>query len=497
MVPRFAKVNGVRIAYRVQGDGPPLVLLMGYRLNSAAWPPTFIKQLARRFTVITLDNRGTGLSDKPVKGYAIANMARDVCGLLDELKIAHVHMLGYSMGGAIAQEFVRQFPDRVLSLILCATTAGGSRAKYATSSVVAVMRDLDGLSPEQAARRIWKVTYPPGYLEQHPDLAEAQMRREVALPTPLHAADLQFQAFAEFDGSKALANIRCPTLVLTGDLDELIPPQNALMMAKVIPAAELVVIPGCGHRVLWEATPRCIDLITEFLDSARGASVAMPHAEGNHEHAPAASDALTSAINLLATWPFSLARASFESMALAQQLMMVGSASRFGDGKPIILVPRFLGSDLALFPLSIWLKALGYRPVTTGLSLNLQQSSSEGSLSQVIKSTAQRIGRKAVLITHAFSMRRALRTADLHKQWISDVVIIGAAYRFETEGVRTHVVSAWSALHALTELLRVLRSIDLQLIQTSDLQSLESRFFAGSGQTIDVENLAGSEDGDG
>jgi pimeloyl-ACP methyl ester carboxylesterase len=153
MALHYAKVNGVRITYRVQGQGPPLVLVMGYRLSSNAWPPTFIEQLARRFTVIMLDNRRTGLSDKPVKGYAIANMARDVCGLLDELEIAHVHMLGYSMGGAIAREFVRQFPDRVSSLILCATMAGGPRAKYAKASVVAVMRDLDGLSPEQAARR--------------------------------------------------------------------------------------------------------------------------------------------------------------------------------------------------------------------------------------------------------------------------------------------------------------------------------------------------------
>jgi len=161
MALHHVKVNGVRIAYRVQGEGPPLVLVMGYRLSSSAWPPTFIGQLARRFTVITLDNRGTGLSDKPVKGYAIANMARDVCGLLDELEIAHVHILGYSMGGTIAQEFVRQFPDRVSSLILCATMAGGPRAKYAKASAVAVMRDLDGLSPEQAARRIWKVTYSP------------------------------------------------------------------------------------------------------------------------------------------------------------------------------------------------------------------------------------------------------------------------------------------------------------------------------------------------
>ena len=103
---RFAKANGIKIAYRVQGEGPPLVPVMGYRLNSTAWPEAFIERLARQFTIITFDNRGTGLSDKPVEGYAIANMARDICGLLDELEIARVHMLGYSMGGAIAQEFV-------------------------------------------------------------------------------------------------------------------------------------------------------------------------------------------------------------------------------------------------------------------------------------------------------------------------------------------------------------------------------------------------------
>src|ERR1700755_3487968 len=140
MTTRFATVNSVHIAYSVQGNGPPLVLVMGYRLNSTAWPATFIAQLAQRFTVITLDNRGTGLSDKPVTGYAVANMARDVRGVLDELGFAQVYMLGYSMGGAIAQEFVRQFPHRVKGLILSATMAGGASAGYADAPVVRVMR---------------------------------------------------------------------------------------------------------------------------------------------------------------------------------------------------------------------------------------------------------------------------------------------------------------------------------------------------------------------
>src|ERR1700745_4334434 len=171
-------------------------------------------------------------------------MARDVAGLLDHLEIARTNVLGYSMGGAIAQEFVRQFPDRVKGLILCATMAGGASEPYAETPVVRVMRDLDGLTPEQAARRIWAVTYAPGYLEKHRALAEEQMKREIALPTPLHAADLQFQAFAEFDCSQQLATIKNPTLVLTGDLDRLISPQNSLKIAKLIPVSRLTIVPG-------------------------------------------------------------------------------------------------------------------------------------------------------------------------------------------------------------------------------------------------------------
>jgi pimeloyl-ACP methyl ester carboxylesterase len=336
---RFAKVNGIKIAYRVQGAGPPLVLVMGYRLNSAAWPAAFVETLARQFTVITPDNRGTGLSDKPVHGYAIANMARDIHGLLEELEIPRVHMLGYSMGGGIAQEFVRQFPERVHSLMLCATMCGGARATYAKPSVTRVMREIDGMSPERIARRISQVTYAPAYLERHRALAEDQTRREIAFPTPLHAADLQFQAFAEFDGSTALAEIACPTLVLTGDLDELIPPQNSAMIASIIPNARLVVVPGGGHRVIWEAPDECIDVITEFIRSPSDHPTATRCAGVSQDSSSAASAILASTMESFTALPLALIRAGF---AIFRQSIMVGSASRFGDGKPLVLVPHFL-----------------------------------------------------------------------------------------------------------------------------------------------------------
>ena len=212
MTMRRASVNGVALAYDVRGSGPPLVLIMGYRLNSAAWPAEFVTALAKQFTLLLFDNRGTGLSDKPTSGYALSNMANDVIGLMDHLDIPRANVVGYSMGGAIAQELVCRHPDRVLSLVLVATLCGGSRAIYARSAVMSLMRNLERMTPSDAARRIWTVTYEPSYLAANRDKVERQMQLEIENPTPLHASDLQFQAFADFDSSEALRSMRCRTL---------------------------------------------------------------------------------------------------------------------------------------------------------------------------------------------------------------------------------------------------------------------------------------------
>ncbi len=464
MTVQYADVNGIRIAYGVRGSGPPLVLIMGYRLSSLAWPLAFIEALAARFTVVLFDNRGTGTSDKPTYGYEISNMARDVGGLLDHLEIARANVLGYSMGGAIAQEFVRQFPDRVLALALCATMCGGPRAVYASPSVVRVMRELDGLKPEEIARRIWSVTYSPGYLENHRELAEDQMRREIAAPTPLHAADLQYQAFAEFDCSKALPNVKAPTLVLTGDLDQLVSPQNSKFIASLIPGASLIVIPGCGHRMMWEATDECVAFVTEFLtgvSEGRRDVLTSPVTQEGHSALADYVHFLTPAVELFANWPWMLAGAGVDSMTIARQSIYFGGKAQFGDGKPIILVPD-LGSNLPFLLLSNWLKALGYRPVTAGLSATVDDQS----VADLIRAITQRVGRKAVLVTPASGMQRASAMAEAHKDRVSDIVVLNASQYPDTPpGIRSHfIASGWSLPLAMAKLPQVLRDIRIELI---------------------------------
>jgi pimeloyl-ACP methyl ester carboxylesterase len=464
---RHADVNGIKIAYGILGSGPPLVLIMGYRLPSLAWPLDFIEALADKFTVVLFDNRGTGASDKPTIGYEISNMARDVSGLLDHLEIARTNVLGYSMGGAIAQEFVRQFPERVLGLVLCATMCGGPRATYAPSSVVRVMRELDGLTPEEIARQIWSVTYSPGYLENHRELAENQMRREIAAPTPLHAADLQYQAFAEFDCSKSLPKIQAATLVLTGDLDRLVSPQNSKFIAGLIPGARLIVIPGCGHRMMWEATDECVAFVTEFLTGGydgRRDDTASRVAQGDQNPLADMVNYFTPAVEFFTSWPWMLAGVGADTMTVARQSVYFGGKAQFGDGKPVILVPQ-LDSDLPFRMLSNWLKVLGYRPVTTSLSAKFDDQP----VDDLIRGTTQRIGRKAVLVASASAMQLASAIAEAHSDRVSDVVILDASDHPDVRpGIRFHLISSgWSLFPALGALPQVLRNIRIELMEAA------------------------------
>jgi len=244
-------------------------LIIGYRLHGAAWPKAFVDSLAGHFTVLTFDNRGTGLSEKPASDYALDIMAADVAGLLDGLGWTSAHVLGFSMGGAIAQELAIRNPDRVARLVLFATFPGGLFGIPAPWPVLRRLFVIEGLSPEQAARQVWPVTYSAKYLAAHPDVVEAQMLREIDHPTPDHAARGQSAAIRAFSSGLRLSQIRNETLVATGTEDALVPPGNSRILASRIPGARLALLPGLGHRAIWEAPEEMAELIGDFLVEER------------------------------------------------------------------------------------------------------------------------------------------------------------------------------------------------------------------------------------
>jgi 3-oxoadipate enol-lactonase len=261
----LTKTTGVSLYHEVVGDGPPVCLINGYRLSGAAWPGAFIGRLSTRCSVIVFDNRGTGRSDKPDDGYEFSNQARDVIGLLDDLGLARTHLLGFSMGGAIAQEVAIQYADRVDRLILLATFCGGIWAEHAPLSVISRILVTEGLSAEEAARQSWPVTYSPDYLAANAEEVEQQMRRELEHPTPTIVAQRQTEALRKFDSYRRLPHIRATTLIATGTHDVLVKPRNSAILAARIPRARLETLADLGHRAIWEAPEEIADLIGDFL----------------------------------------------------------------------------------------------------------------------------------------------------------------------------------------------------------------------------------------
>jgi 3-oxoadipate enol-lactonase len=266
----FSTANGQSIYYDVVGTGPAVCLINGYRLSSAAWPPSFISRLSHRCLVIMFDNRGTGRSDKPPAGYEFSEMAKDVIGLLDDLYRPRVHLFGFSMGGAIAQEIAIRYPDRIDHLVLFGAFCGGIWAEPASHDVFKRLLPTGNQTQEEAARQAWPVTYSPEYLAANAEAVEQQMRRELAQPTPLFVAERQMEALRNFDSYRALPRIGATTLVATGAHDVLVKPRNSEILASRIPNARLELLADLGHRAIWEAPEEIADLVSDFLTGPVG-----------------------------------------------------------------------------------------------------------------------------------------------------------------------------------------------------------------------------------
>src|SRR5579863_8901572 len=148
----FVENQGARIYWNEQGQGEPVLLIMGLGYPSNLWHRTR-PLLAQRYRTIAFDNRGVGLSDVPPGPYSIATMASDAAAVLDAAGVSDANVFGVSMGGMIAQEFALQYPQRTRSLILGCTAAGGPHAVLAEPQVLEILM-RQGMTPEEAKEAI-------------------------------------------------------------------------------------------------------------------------------------------------------------------------------------------------------------------------------------------------------------------------------------------------------------------------------------------------------
>ena len=244
-------------------DGTPLLLIMGMSGTALHWGEPFLEQLRRDFDVIAFDHRGVGASTRLGGEITTAQMAADAAALLEALEIESAHVLGISMGGMIAQELVLGWPERVRTLTLGCTYCGGPEGELAPPRVIARLNEaMSSGDRERAIRTGWEVNVSPAFAaddaawQRFRAIAE---RRAVAVPVVL----AQLRACAAHDTSARLGEVRAPTLVVHGTLDELLPVRNGRVIAELVAGSRLEILEGIGHLFFWERPEQSAELLRE------------------------------------------------------------------------------------------------------------------------------------------------------------------------------------------------------------------------------------------
>ena len=259
-------VDGAQIVYRRVGNGRPLLVLNGFAATSADWDPSFIDRLASSNELILLNNRGIGGSTDDGQLFDIEKLADDVAQVIETLGVERASVMGWSMGGFIAQAFAVRYADRVDKVVLLSTDPGGIEADLASHDVWSELLDTSG-TPDEQAKRMLFLLFPTDVAEsfyrQFGDIvAAARARLSVELLNRQAAA---MDAWHRNGLTSQLRDMRVPVLIATGTEDIIIPASNALKLANTIPGAWLAQFPHGGHAFIAQYPQALADLINSFL----------------------------------------------------------------------------------------------------------------------------------------------------------------------------------------------------------------------------------------
>jgi pimeloyl-ACP methyl ester carboxylesterase len=260
---QLAKIGRYQLAYADEGRGFPLLLIHGLAGDHGAWAP----QLAAwrgRFRVIAPDNRGAGRSSQVDEPVSTEDLARDMLGLLDHLGIETAHVVGRSMGGAVAQHMALVAPQRIQSLALCASFA---RLDPLGDRVLSNMREVLEWTGSWAAHARHSVQnfVSARFFNAHPERVAA-IEGLIGGETRLAACYVrQNHACLQHDTLSRLGEIRCPTLILAGGRDPICSLTATRWMSERIPGAHTVIFEDSSHFFLMEEPERFMGVMDEWL----------------------------------------------------------------------------------------------------------------------------------------------------------------------------------------------------------------------------------------
>ncbi|WP_277184521.1 alpha/beta fold hydrolase [Caballeronia sp. BR00000012568055] len=256
---KIAQGRNGPIAYVRFGHGAPLLLITGYRATMSEWNAYFLGELARHHDVIVFENRGIGDS-KAQPGrygpdYGIRDMAADAADLIAALKLSRVDVVGWSMGGMIAQQLALDAPAKVESLTLITTAPPGPQAVPLTPQVQAVLSE----SGAGAFGKIMAVLFPANAVADATQCFVGDMFKPRGYPkasVPDAVAAQQNQAmsrwFADSSAADALRRSPVRALVISGANDDVLNDANGRYLEKLIPRARLITVDDAGHALMYQ-----------------------------------------------------------------------------------------------------------------------------------------------------------------------------------------------------------------------------------------------------
>ncbi len=258
---RVAHTSLGTVGYRIVGSGPPLVMIMGYPATMEDWDPRFVDALARHYRVVVFDNAGIGATQRPPGPLTIDAMARQTGALINTLRLSRPAVLGWSMGGMIAQALAVLDPAQVGRLVLCATFPG-TGATVPSATVAALTR----LAP----RQLETVMFPPNQAKAYDAYTAAVSGFPPAAAPSAAVLAADRRAVAQWWAGKdpagrQTAAISVPTLIADGTADWVDPVANARALDRLIPAARLLFYPDAAHAFLFQDATQFAAAVESFL----------------------------------------------------------------------------------------------------------------------------------------------------------------------------------------------------------------------------------------
>lgn len=259
------RVGDIDVGYKMFGSGDPLFLIMAFKGTMDVWDQRLLQNLASQFRVVIFDNRGMGettVGDMH-KNASIVQFANDTAGLMYALGFKKASVLGWSMGGFIAQELALNHPDKVDRLILYATSCGGKEAVFPEPDVLKNITDTSGSLKEQHDRFAYML-FSKEWIKQVPNYADYFPMTNKS--TPASSIERQWNAIMNWPGAcSRIQSITQPTLVIGGTSDSLTLPPNFVLLTERIPGSWLIQIKGGGHGLMYQYPDALSQSVLLFL----------------------------------------------------------------------------------------------------------------------------------------------------------------------------------------------------------------------------------------